>query len=871
MTKRFIPLALAAALMAAPGTFAASLPENGSLLSSVNKKDKEKEDRKEDKDEKEDKEKDEKEDSKASKKSDYEKLVKDFTASAEGDFISLHKTSKDKIYIEIPKRHSGKRFLAGGVIKATSNPNIMNLGFKYDDPECLRIEVQDSIILIQQPNDLAYTLDPDLQLAFDRNYIPQTYRRLEIAAWNPDSTSAFFDATSIINSLVPKNRQFKAVKGDDKSTWFGEMKAFEDNASINITQNVELSVTLLGFRIPAGKGTMTSTISFLLLPEEKMKPRIQDSRVGVFSTNKKIDLSSEHDGYKGYHFANRWRIEPVDTAAWMAGEQVEVKKPIVWYVDNSFPEAWKAPIRKGVLAWNAAFEKIGLKNVMQVRDFPTAEEDPEFDPDNLKYSCLRYIPNSTANAMGPSWTDPLTGEILNGTVLVYNDVIRLVNNWRFILTAQVDPRARTQKMPQDLMEESMIYVISHEIGHTLGLMHNMGASWAYPVESLRSATFTQKYGTTPSIMDYARFNYVAQPGDEGLKLVPPSLGVYDEYVIDWLYRPVPQAKDFREEAKIAQKILDEKAGDPFYRYGAQQFSGHTGEYDPRAKVEDLGNDPIKAGSYGISNLQYIMDHLNGWLEDDIDRSYRESLYEEMYYQFHRYIGNTLSQIGGIYLTEVKDGTPGEPISFVDKETQKKSLEWAIREMQQSAWLDNPEVTGRFALHAPASNLVVSANARRLITTLPENILLSQSYAPEDGYTLRDYYTQLFRLVFHGGKLNTQEKSMQRAIVLGLAPSVSKACGTKLYENESELEPLFIENHEISCYDLQSESNLGEGKDPFQERIDVSNINEMTGYDVWLMKKVMKKANKARKFGPAADRAHYEFLYRKAASAIGEEL
>ncbi len=864
--KRAIPIILTSLLIVfSGGNLYASSSLDVELKANVAKKNIDKKNK--DKEKKE--EKKDSTDSKSSKKNDYEKLIKDFASSAKGDFISLHKTSKDKIFVEIPKKYSGKRFLAGGVIKATSNPNIMNLGFKYDDPECLKIELQDSIVLIQEPNEMAYTLDPDLKMAYERNYIPKTYKRLEIAAWSPDSSSAFFDATSIINSLVPKSKQFKAVKGDDKSTWFGEMKAFKDNASINITQNVELSVSFMGFKLPVGKGTMTATVSFLLLPEEMMRPRIQDSRVGIFPTNLKVDLSSEQDGYKFVQFANRWRLEPVDTAAWLAGQQVEVKKPIVWYVDNSFPETWKSPIKKGVLAWNAAFEKIGLKNVIQVKDFPTAGEDPEFDPDNLKYSCLRYIPNSTANAMGPSWTDPMTGEILNGTVLVYNDVIKLVNNWRFILTSQVDERARCQKMPQDLMEESMIYVISHEIGHTLGLMHNMGASWAFPVDSLRSPSFTQKYGTTPSIMDYARFNYVAQPGDKGLKLVPPSLGVYDEYVIDWLYRPVPQAKDFREEAEIAQKILDEKAGDPLYRYGAQQMAGMTGEYDPRARIEDLGNDPIKAGNYGISNLQYILDHLNEWVLNDIDRTYRESLYEEIYYQFHRYIGNTMAQVGGIYLTDVKEGTPGDPIAFVDKNTQKASLEWTIRQMQESAWLDCPKVTNRLKLHAPASNLVVTANAKKLMTTIPENILLSQSYNPENGYTLEEYYKQLFSLVFHGGKLNSQEKSLQRALVNTIAPSVSKSCGTKLYENESELEPIFLENHEISCYNLQNESNFGESKDPFQSQVNVSTIDEVTGYNVQFLKKIAKKANKERKCGSADKKAHYEYIYRRAANAIGE--
>lgn len=184
-----------------------------------------------------------------------------------------------------------------------------------------------------------------------------------------------------------------------------------------------------------------------------------------------------------------------------------------------FQELWKQPIKEGTLRWNEAFEKIGFKNAVQVRDFP--KDDPEFDPDNLKYSCIRYLPSSTANAMGPSWVDPTTGEIVNASVLVYNDVIRLINNWRFVQTAQIDPSVRAKKMPDDIVKESIAYVVAHEVGHCLGFMHNMSASAAYPVDSLRSASFTNTYGTTPCIMDYARFNYVAQPGDKGVRLTPP--------------------------------------------------------------------------------------------------------------------------------------------------------------------------------------------------------------------------------------------------------------------------------------------------------------------------------------------------------------
>lgn len=854
------------------------------------------------------------------KKNGYDKLRKEICrSSAEGGFIRLHRTGKNRIFMEVNRKYSGVRFLAGGVVKATSDPAFVNIGYKYNSPEHFRLDIEDSVVLIRRPVSAAISREAGMEKAMARNYIPETYKRLEIAAWTPDSAAAFFDVTSMINDLLPKASSFKANKGEDKSTYYGEMKAFEDNASITVTQNVDFLVPALFKMIPKGKGTIVSTVSFLRLPERPMRPRPQDARVGVFPTDLKIDLSTAEDGYRRVQFADRWRIAPKDTAAWLRGERVEVVKPIVWYVDDSFPEAWKAPIRKGVLAWNAAFEKIGLKDVMQVRDFPTAEEDPQFDPDNLKYSCLRYIPNATMNAMGPSWTDPTTGEILNATVIVYNDVIRLVNNWRFILTAQVDERARGRKMPPELLEESLVYVISHEIGHTLGLMHNMGASSAYPTDSLRSPSFTAVYGTTPSIMDYARFNYVAQPGDKGVKLVPPSLGVYDEYVIDWLYRPVPQAKDMWEEAEIAGKLLDARAGDPLYRYGAQQIEGRTGCYDPRARSEDLGDDPIRSGDYGVRNLRYILPHLNEWIPDDPDRSHRERLYQQLAVQFNRYIGNVLAQIGGIRLNEVKDGTPGVPVEPVDPKTQEAALEWAVAQIQGSGWLDCPEATDRFRLHVPLSHTIAELTAKKLVSEAPARIVLGNCYSGAEGYALGAYYDRLFALVFHGGRLNAQEKTLQRAIVNFSAPEVAKANERKLAGAEGDgggglgvegggsggsgvedggsgssgVEGGF--GHGSGFGDVEdggfgsgfgsgsgfggSEdgfgcpgggfggSGFGEDKPPFQPELRITSIDETAGYKCLLMKKIRKVAKRRSRHG--ADKAHYQYLYARATAALGK--
>ncbi len=490
--------------------------------------------------------------------------------------------------------------------------------------------------------------------------------------------------------------------------------------------------------------TVGVTRTILLLPEKKMRPRVSDSRVGIFLTDR-TELESDIDAIKRYSVIRRWDIQPSDSAAYARGELVEPVKPIVFYLDDAFPAQWREPARKGVLRWNAAFEKIGFKNAVQVRDFPT--DDPDFDPDNLKYSCIRYVPSMIANAMGPSWFDPTTGEIINASVIVYNDIIKVINNWRFCQTAQVDPRVRARKMPQDVVEESMEYVIAHEVGHCLGFMHNMAASAAYPVDSLRNAEFTRRNGTTPSIMDYARFNYIAQPEDKDVNLMPPYLGEYDYFLVKYAYQPVLGTRTMKDEIATIEGWVDEKAGNPRYRYGRQQV---IHRYDPSAIEEDLGDDPIRAAEYGKKNIRYILSHFDEWMPDEVDPdgTLREARYEALANQYNRYLRAVMMNIGGIYLTAVKPGTPGRTAQAVDKKRQKASVEWIISELKDIDWITDRKLTDRFTLRVELAPIFQYYTALELFNTY-NNVMLSAHVAdsPANAYTLRNWLDDMYKGVW----------------------------------------------------------------------------------------------------------------------------
>ncbi|HET9052624.1 MAG TPA: zinc-dependent metalloprotease, partial [Cyclobacteriaceae bacterium] len=414
--------------------------------------------------------------------------------------------------------------------------------------------------------------------------------------------------------------------------------------------------------------------SMLLLPKKPMMPRLSDKRVGYFGISQ-TDYGRDDQKATRRSYISRWKLIPKDVEAYKRGELVEPVKQIVYYIDPATPVKWRPYLIAGVNDWNKAFEAAGFKNAIVAKEAPTKEQDPEWSVDDARYSVIRYFSSDIQNAYGPHISDPRSGEILESHIGWYHNVMNLLRNWYFIQTAAINPEARSVKFKDEIMGELIRFVSSHEVGHTLGLPHNMGSSFAYPVDSLRSARFTKNSGTAPSIMDYARFNYVAQPGDKDVALMP-GIGEYDKHAINWGYRYIPGMKNPDQEKPILNKWITDKANNPVYFYGRQ-----TGNpIDPRSQTEDLGNNAMKASAYGVANLKRIVPNLIAWTaEDGKDYGDLEELYGNVLGQWNRYNGHVKSNIGGVYETFRSYEEKADVFTPVPKAIQKEAMAYLQKE------------------------------------------------------------------------------------------------------------------------------------------------------------------------------------------------
>ena len=808
------------------------------------------------------------------KETKYEKLFKKPHTVAEG-VMTLH-LQNGKVYFEMPLSLLGREMIMGSTIKSVSDNGNGIVGSKPLSLKHFKFEKVDTLIQLREIDDAYMSSDPDIKKAIAQSSAGTVWKNMKIQAWNPDSTAVVFDMTDVFlehdktmspfseyaaYSSLKRNESFKKAL-----SYIVDVKAFEDNVSVTSSMSYTYTMKDKKGKVIVEDEPFTAelTRSILLLPQTPYHPRMADYRIGVFFTQRKLFGDRMNvDVYR--YFANRWRLEPSDTAAYRAGELVAPVKPVVFYVDSNFPQWWKPYIKEGVEQWQEMFETIGFKDAIIAKDFPT--DDPEFDPDNIKYSCVRYAPIGIQNAMGPSWVDPRSGEIINASVYVYHDIVKLIRRWMFVQTSQADPDVRAVEFPREVLGDALRYVISHEIGHCLGFMHNMSASSVIPVESLRDPEFTQKTGTTTSIMDYARFNYVAQPGDKerGVKFSPPRFGAYDQWLIDWTYRPVFDAESFEQEAEItAGWITEALTKAPFYRYGKQQMS--LAYYDPRSQSEDLGDDAVAATKYGVANLKYILENYMDWItEGDEDYEFRTDVYNGILNQYLTYAQHVLLNVGGLYKNEVKASDVMSRYANVPGKKQREALEYMFTLQEDLSWLDNRKVLDRLP--------VVGSPEHTLRTAIQSMILMAPSLASSSNGVITDEFSSvdcfdfIFERVFkptrQGKALTKGQRAFQKSFVesymtmgnfklpgakKNIAASDDAISLTEQYFGSSEERFLLgdIMYSPVSGYEWLPRT--------------IFNLGELTVSDLYaVLKRTRELLVSRRASANAMDKAHYDLL------------
>ncbi|SHK28456.1 protein of unknown function [Reichenbachiella agariperforans] len=692
----------------------------------------------------------------------YAKLMKE--AKSQVGLFSVHQMKED-VYFEIPDSVLTKDLLIVNKVSSVPyalNGHGLNKGMTYEtklirfykDTLMKKIWVKTINPRVKVPADDA------ISLSVRDNFGESVIEEFKIEAQNEDSTTVVIKVNKVFNGTEKSFTDILANTGlgggiKANLSKIEEVKAFPEN--IVVKSLMTTSVSEGGPALPLSVGV---TINIVLLPEEVMTPRFADDRIGYFGIPLEYYADDQHK-VEHREIITRWRLEPKkeDVSKYKAGELVEPQKPIVYYIDPATPPQWRSYIERGVMEWNEAFESAGFKNVLHVK-YPVAE-DTTFDVDDVRYSVITYAASEKQNAMGPAIVDPRSGEILESDIIWWHNLMMGLHQWMRVQTGPIDPKARANKFTDEHMGEAIRFVSSHEVGHTFGLSHNMGASYSYPVDSLRSPSFTANMGgTAPSIMDYARFNYVAQPEDS-VKEITPQIGVYDRYAINWGYRWL-DVETAHDELSTLDRWIRVHENDPLYFFGAQQSPKDV--VDPRSQSEDLGDDAVAASEYGLLNLKRIVPNIIDWTYEEGEDYYNASkLYKGVIDQWVTYSGHVMANIGGVYLNNTVYGDGKDSYVPVPADVQRRSLAYLIENaVLPQHWLFTPDLIHKAYVvrdapdgeryYSPVSLMrVYQTNALfgliktdRLMRIIDNEVLVSDS---EDVFTAHDIYDTLFEVIF----------------------------------------------------------------------------------------------------------------------------
>ncbi len=714
-----------------------------------------------------------------------------------------------KFYLEIPDSLLGKDLLVvSRISKSASGARAGFVGYAGDfiNKNVVRFEKKpnNKIYLNQVSFDeMSRDSTQDMYAAVMRSNSPAIVAGFDIKAYGANKKSYLIDVSDYFNGdndilffakFVKKALKLKVIQTD--KSYISSIKTYPINTEIKTVKTYGTEEETLE--------TFELNTSMVLLPEKPMQPRYFDSRVGYFAYNY-IDYDQNPQGVKRVGMISRWRLEPKpeDVEKYKRGELVEPQKPIVYYIDPATPKKWVPYLMQGVNDWQVAFEKAGFKNAILAKLAPTKEQDSTWSLEDARYSAIVYKPSDVENASGPHVADPRTGEIMESHINWYHNVMKLLHDWYFVQCAAVDPMAQEKVFDDELMGQLIRFVSSHEVGHTLGLRHNFGASTATPVDSLRSITFLKAHGHTTSIMDYARFDYVAQPEDNiPQNLLFPRIGQYDLWAIEWGYRRFPDVTDPVAELPKLNEWIIEKMKDRYNWFGTE-----TNPNDPRSQREDLGDNHMKSNEYGIKNLQRIMDNFEAWTKvPNEDYDYRTDMYSEILGQYLLYIGHVAKWVGGIYETPKTSEQEGNIYSFVEKEKQQEAMAFLNKYvfttptfmLKDAVFQNTNKITPLTEVNKMQTLAVRSLLNQRVF----QNLLLAETALKSNTYTITNLFEDLNKNVFKelasGGPVDIYRRNLQKVYVkqlLSLLPNKNVA----IVMDKTAAVPAVMDNSDLTAF------------------------------------------------------------------------
>lgn len=839
------------------------------------------------------KKKGKKEDSKKSEeaaKSKYEELI-DKSTKKEGLF-SVYKKEKD-YYFEIPMDLMGRDMLVVNKLQRVPselNDAGVNRGVNYEH-NMIRFEwnKDNDKLMVRQSRPVPFSPKDDaITQSVKDNYISPLIASFSIESYNNDSTTAVIKVndiyngteTSINNVFSNINLGTSAISSLSK---IQDIKAFHNNV---------VAYSELTTKVMEGMESVNVTVevssTILLLPETPMVGRLDNPRVGYFTTDY-LSYSDKQQKVDKKAFLTRWRLEPKaeDVAAYKRGELVEPAKPIVFYIDDSTPKQWREYIRKGVEDWQVAFEKAGFKNAILAKDMPT---DKNVEVDDINYSVITYAASAKMNAMGPSILDPRSGEILEADIMWWHNVLTQLQEWNTVQTGAVRSEVRGNEIPEEIMGDAIRFVACHEVGHSLGLRHNMMGSWAYQTDSLRSKEFTTKMNSTSSsIMDYARYNYVAQPKD-GVTALSPHIGPYDIFAIGYGYRWFDAKTPEAEKANL-NDYLKQHTG-RLYKYSEAQDPRDA--VDPRAQNEDLGDDAVKSSKLGIANLKRVVPNILKWTTTGEEgQSYDEAsrLYYAVIGQWNYFMYHVMANIGGIYIENTTVGDGVKTYTFVEKKKQREATQFLLDEVLcYPEWLFNIEL-GEYTFlrrdtpvgmieNAP-HKMLKNAQAYIFWDLLSNNRLMrmleNESANGSKAFTAVDLMDMLHRSIFkvteQGAKVDVMTRNLQKGFVDALITAAAESEGVKI--NKKLTDSHFLFDHQepfCSCDEVAhksfSGSKMAAGRTLDFYGSQLNRISDAISVKRGELIRIKKLLERRTSTGDIATQYHYQDLILRINTALG---